>query len=206
MKYIIQNQNGDYMRYDDNRHISVTSNPNKATVFAEESKAYNFLTNCFPKKRRIGWFVKPVVEQGYDEKQTPKTIRCNQIEESIQLEHNIGWDNLATQLEQTYQELLDYRVEVKTALDHVEATLCDCEHACEFFKLDAAKGYKMYRMIRAARMNRRFLKDELRRINAVLDCNPATIASGQIKVALQGIDAQVYEPRVLQELFDGGEI
>lgn len=205
MKYIIQNQNGDYLRYDDNRHISVTSNPNKATVFAEESRAYNFLTNCFPKKRRIGWFVKPIVEQD-SKNQEPKAIRCNQIEESIQLEHSIGWDSLAEQLEHTYQELLGYRVEVKAALDNVEATLCDCEHACEFFKLDAAKGYKMYRMIRAARMNRRFLKDELRRINAVLDCNPATIASGQIKVALQGIDAQVYEPRVLQELFDGGEI
>ena len=205
MKYIIQNQSGDYMRYDDNRHISVTSNLNKATVFTEESRAYNFLTNCFPKKRRVGWSVKAIAEQD-SKNQEPKAIRCNQIEENIQLEHSIGWDSLAEQLEHTYQELLGYRVEVKAALDNVEATLCDCEHACEFFKLDAAKGYKMYRMIRAARMNRRFLKDELRRINAVLDCNPATIASGQIKVALQGIDAQVYEPRVLQELFDGGEI
>ena len=205
MKYIIQNQSGDYMRYDDNRHISVTSNLNKATVFTEESRAYNFLTNCFPKKRRVGWSVKAIAEQD-SKNQEPKAIRCNQIEESIQLEHSIVWDSLAEQLEHTYQELLGYRVEVKAALDNVEATLCDCEHACEFFKLDAAKGYKMYRMIRAARMNRRFLKDELRRINAVLDCNPATIASGQIKVALQGIDAQVYEPRVLQELFDGGEI
>lgn len=205
MKYIIQNQSGDYMRYDDNRHISVTSNLNKATVFTEESRAYNFLTNCFPKKRRVGWSVKAIAEQD-SKNQEPKAIRCNQIEEIIQLEHSIGWDSLAEQLEHTYQELLGYRVEVKAALDNVEATLCDCEHACEFFKLDAAKGYKMYRMIRAARMNRRFLKDELRRINAVLDCNPATIASGQIKVALQGIDAQVYEPRVLQELFDGGEI
>lgn len=205
MKYIIQNQSGDYMRYDDNRHISVTSNINKATVFTEESRAYNFLTNCFPKKRRVGWSIKAIAEQD-SKNQEPKAIRCNQIEESIQLEHSIGWDSLAEQLEHTYQELLGYRVEVKAALDNVEATLCDCEHACEFFKLDAAKGYKMYRMIRAARMNRRFLKDELRRINAVLDCNPATIASGQIKVALQGIDAQVYEPRVLQELFDGGEI
>ena len=163
------------------------------------------MTNCFPKKRRVGWSVKAIAEQD-SKNQEPKAIRCNQIEESIQLEHSIGWDSLAEQLEHTYQELLGYRVEVKAALDNVEATLCDCEHACEFFKLDAAKGYKMYRMIRAARMNRRFLKDELRRINAVLDCNPATIASGQIKVALQGIDAQVYEPRVLQELFDGGEI
>lgn len=202
MKYIIQNQSGDYMRYDDNRHISVTSDLNKATVFTEESRAYNFLTNCFPKKRRVGWSIKAIAEQD-SKTQKPKAIRCNQIEESIQLEHSISWDSLAEQLEHTYQELLGYRVEVKAALDNVEATLCDCEHACEFFKLDAAKGYKMYRMIRAARMNRRFLKDELRRINAVLDCNPATIASGQIKVALQGIDAQVYEPRVLQELFDG---
>ena len=205
MKYIIQNQSGDYMRYDDNRHISVTSDLNKATVFTEESRAYNFLTNCFPKKRRVGWSIKAIAEQD-SKTQKPKAIRCNQIEESIQLEHSIGWDSLAEQLEHTYQELLGYRVEVKAALDNVEATLCDCEHACEVFKLDAAKGYKMYRMISAARMNRRFLKDELRRINAVLDCNPATIASGQIKVALQGIDAQVYEPRVLQELFDGGEI
>lgn len=87
-------------------------------------------------------------------------------------------------------------------LNQVGAELCDCEHACEFFKYDVVRGYKLYAMIRERRIKRRHYKNELRRINSILEMSYFDIVSGGIETSFKEIDEQTYEPRVLTELFD----
>ena len=203
MSYVIQNiRSGSYMCYDLNRKLSATSNVRKAATFGDSGKAHNVLVHCYPKNQRADWQVVEIPREQV--KPNPdRAVRCSGMEADIRetLQHQIQWDEVSDQLRQIYGEIFAYRAELQDALIRVESELCDCEHACEFFKFDAAKGYRLYRMIRACRINRRFIKDELRRVGAVVETNAVETASGSLQEAMHEIDTQVYTPRVLKELF-----
>lgn len=189
------------MCYDSNRRISATTNLKKAAFFTDSGKAYNVLNHGFPKGRRAAWQVTEISEREGD----TQPMRCETIEADVckALTHTIDWPEITNTLEDIYREVLAYRTELQQSLLQVESELFDCEHACEFLKLDAAKGYKLYRMMHASRMNRRFLKDELRRVGAVIDNGAVSTASGKLQNVMKEIDSQVYTPRVLKELFNG---
>lgn len=107
-------------------------------------------------------------------------------------------------LSDTFKKLLDYSDDLMQQLNSVEAELCDCEHACEFLDYDQSnsdKGYALYQMIHDRRINRRFLKNEYRRVNAILSSTYSDLAAGKLKDAFNDIDNQVYEPRALRSLF-----
>ena len=204
LSYVIQNRNGSYMCYDTNRRLSATSNVRKAAIFEDSSKAYNVLTHCYPKNQRAVWQVVEVPRE--TARPDPKqAVRCSGMEADVRgtLQHLVSWSEVSDTLQQIYSKVFAYRAELQDALVRVESELCDCEHACEFFKFDAAKGYRLYRMIRACRINRRFLKDELRRVNAIVETSAVETASGRLQKAMHEIDTQVYTPRVLKELFNG---
>lgn len=204
MPYVIRNQNDSYMCYDANRKISATTNIKKAEIFSDAGKAYNVLNHCYPKSQRKSWSVSEVVacEQTKPGKQS--VVRCSNMEASVRdsLKCGVDWSDVSKTLQEIYSSVLAYRTELQTELVRVESELCDCEHACEFFRFNAANGYKLYRMIRACRVNRRFLKDELRRVNVILDSSAASAASGKLQDEMRDIDTQVYTPRVLKELFN----
>ena len=205
MSYVIQNSNsGSYMCYDMNRKLSATSNIRKAATFEDSGKAYNILTHCYPKNQRTDWQVIEVPRE--TAKPGPEqAVRCSGMDADIRksLKHQIKWDEVSETLRQCYSDIFAYRAELQDALVRVESELCDCEHACEFFRFDAAKGYRLYRMIRSCRINRRFVKDELRRVNAVIETSAVDAASGCLQKTMRDIDTQVYTPRVLKELFNG---
>ena len=55
-------------------------------------------------------------------------------------------------------------------------------------------------MIRERRIERRSLKNELWKANAVLGMSYSDIANGKIESAFAEIEQQSYEPRILKEL------
>ena len=87
-------------------------------------------------------------------------------------------------------------------LSKVDQELSDIDHYIEFVNLNAAQGYKAYKMIKDRRIIRRSIKNELEVLNIILGKKISETATDEIQKAISGMDKRTYEPRVLNELFD----
>lgn len=72
----------------------------------------------------------------------------------------------------------------------------------EFCNLNAAQGYKAYKMIKERRIKRRTIKNELNVLNIILGKKISETATDEIEKAVAGMDKRIYEPRIIEELFD----
>lgn len=87
-------------------------------------------------------------------------------------------------------------------LSDIDKELSDVMHYIEFSRLNAAQGYKAYKMIKERRMRRRNIKNELIVVEIIIGKRFSNLASEEITKAVEKLDKRTYEPRVLKELFD----
>lgn len=127
-----------------------------ATRFSTIGKAHNVLNHCIPKKSRNGWFAQKAISDNIPKE--PESISVTLDKPDMP---NFNWDSVQNSIQSAFLELLKYKNLLNNELSNIEAELCDCEHACEFFKLSAAKGYKLYAMIRERRVKRRYIKKRI---------------------------------------------
>ena len=106
-----------------------------------------------------------------------------------------GLNGLAT-------EALHRKDELVQQLSKVDQELSDVNHYIEFCNLNAAQGYKAYKMIKDRRIKRRSIKNELHVVDIILSKKISETATDEIQKAIAGMDQRTYEPRVLNELFD----
>lgn len=106
-----------------------------------------------------------------------------------------GLNGLAT-------EALHRKDELVQQLSKVDQELSDVNHYIEFCNLNAAQGYKVYKMIKDRRIKRRSIKNELQVVDIILSKKICETATDEIQKAIAGIDQRTYEPRVLNELFN----
>ena len=106
-----------------------------------------------------------------------------------------GLNGLAT-------EALHRKDELLSQLSKVDQELSDVNHYIEFCNLNAAQGYKAYKMIKERRIKRRSIKNELQVVEIILSKKISETATDEIQKAIVGMDQRKYEPRVLNELFD----
>lgn len=195
-----------FFAYDKSKKLYITNKKEKAAWFPDAGKAWRVLNNQVPKKKRGEWTVTT-----YD---TEEAIVCPSQDRrykaiidmsAIKEQGEVNWKDVSRELEKTYSTLISYGEKLTLKLSQVDAELCDLEHYCEFFKCNAADGYKIYAMIRERRISRRYYKDELRRVNTILSLNNREVASGKIKEVFKEIDEQTYVPRALKEMFTGAK-
>ena len=194
-----------FIQYDKLGKMCITNRREKAARFTDSGKAWRVLTTQMSKKKRDGWMV--VAYEAETKKSVEKHIqnttqryRAN-INTAAISDEEFNWEKVRYNIQESFSEIIAYKERISSKLSRVEAELCDCEHACEFFKYDAAHGYKLYAMIRERRIKRRYYKDELWKANSVLGMSYSDIANGGIENAFKEINEQAYEPRVLKELF-----
>ncbi|WP_418752466.1 hypothetical protein [Frisingicoccus sp.] len=102
----------------------------------------------------------------------------------------------------------DLLIKRKKVLDverlSIEREITDIYHAMEFYNLDAAKGYNLYRMMKERLIRRRKNKDEAARIEHILTSGIKGIANGQARERFETemMEDKEYRPRVLKELFE----
>lgn len=106
-----------------------------------------------------------------------------------------GLNGLAT-------EALHRKDELVQQLSKIDQELSDVNHYIEFCNLNAAQGYKAYKMIKDRRIKRRSIKNELQVVDIILSKKICETATDEIQKAIAGMDQRTYEPRVLNELFD----
>lgn len=112
------------------------------------------------------------------------------------------WINKIDGLNGLATEALHRKDELVQQLSKVDQELSDVNHYIEFCNLNAAQGYKAYKMIKDRRIKRRSIKNELQVVDIILGKKISETATDEIQKAITGMDNRKYEPRVLNELFD----
>ena len=105
-----------------------------------------------------------------------------------------------------FGDLKLYGEDLRINLSQVDQEICDIQHYIEFFTLDAAKGYKAYRMLKERLNRRRQIKDEMAKINYFLAGTASDFASGKVTQQIKAMEQRIYTPRVLEELFGGAPL
>lgn len=185
MAYIITNGQ-EYLISD----TTTTMNINESFKWSSINKANNVL-EVMPKNLRNKGF-KAVYVQSKD-RQTEIITEIDKLGYSIQ-EKIKEISSFSYYLEQRQKWLI-------RELQTVDLEIVDIEHAAEFYVLNAAQGYKIYKMLHDARIKRREIKNELEEIKYTLGTQLRSDRLNNLEKTLIGIHNRKYSARVIKELF-----
>ena len=126
-----------------------------------------------------------------------------EVLEPLPTEHSgsFDWNELSTVQYNLFKKLYVYEENLKAELSYIDREICDIQHYIEFFSLDAAKGYKAYRLLKERLAKRREIKNELAKTACFIDASSADFSEGKVKSKISSIDNQKYTPRIHNELF-----
>lgn len=112
------------------------------------------------------------------------------------------WLDKVSELNGLRNDATKRKEELCKQLSDVDKELSDINHYIEFCNLNAAQGYKAYKMVKDRRIKRRSIKNELVVVDAILEKKISDSITEEIEKVIRGLDERMYKPRVLNELFD----
>jgi hypothetical protein len=186
--YVIKHKDGGYLRIKSDGNWERIASLGKASQMTHE-KATNFHRNSISPAFRAVWSV-----VDYERERA----ECSGQEYK---NYEFDWYGLSDSQNKLYAELQHYGLLLKDRLSEVDLEICDIQHYIEFFSLDAAKGYKAYRMLKERLKRRREIKDEMARANLFLAGTASDFSTGKVSRQLKTVDTSSYQPRILSELF-----
>lgn len=95
----------------------------------------------------------------------------------------------------------NYKRYLDECLSTVDMEIVDIEHAAEFYELNAAQGYKIYKMLHDARVKRRIIKNNMEIVKKFLDTSLRSSSIESLRNCIDSVDSKTYSPRVNKELF-----
>ena len=182
--------------------LAVVNKEEFATKFTL-AKANNIIQNAVKPMQRYQFILKeatnePEIEEEYFDLGKDEYIQTR-------FDHmDTDWNGYIEDLIGFSSQLKQYRVNLNYMLSEVDKEICDIMHYIEFNNLDAAKGYKVYKMLKDCRLRRRKIKDEHEKVNAAIQVLANDELIDKMRTALKqmrGLDQRLYTPRVLTELF-----
>lgn len=199
-QYVITDGSRWIMRDRNNKYIP-TSNEALADVFGNK-EANSVYQNNLPKVLKSVFHIEkidkpPKLVKQITHEEVQENTETPSIAENIQY-----WVDKISGLNGLAVEALHRKEELTDQLSQVDKELSDINHYIEFVNLNAAQGYKAYKMIKDRRIIRRSIKNELEVLNIILGKKISETATDEIQKAISGMDKRTYEPRVLNELFD----
>lgn len=186
--YVIKHQDGGYVRLTDKGSWERTSKLINASRMSYE-KANNIYTNSISPVFRKVWSI------------TEYEAELAELRALEEKKFNFDWHELSASQNRLYDDLRQYGLSLNDQLSQVDMEICDIQHYIEFFALDAAKGYKAYRMLKERLVRRREIKDEMAKVNLFLSGTSSDFSSGKVSRQLKNMDNSAYQPRILNELF-----
>lgn len=199
-QYVITDGTRWVMRDRNNKYVP-TSNEALADVFGNK-EANSVYQNNLSKTLKSVFHVEKIDKPPALIKQiSHEEVKSNT--ETVSVAENIQyWVDKVSGLNGLAAEALHRKEELINQLSEVDKELCDINHYIEFCNLNAAQGYKAYKMIKDRRVKRRSIKNELDVLNMILGKKLSESVTNEITNAVSGMDKRIYEPRVLKELFD----
>lgn len=187
---LIRHIDGDFLCKSADDKWERTSNLDRA-IRLEYMKAVNVLNNCICSVERIKWEI-------IEEDSIALSMGWNLDGANL---NNYDWNEIVYTQCKLHNELTKYNEKLRHLLSEIDREICDIEHYIEFFSLDAARGYKAYRMLKERLERRRDIKREMARAQVFLAGTSADFASGKVSRQIKGIETCQYTPRILTELF-----
>jgi len=191
-RWIMKNRNGNYVP---------TSFESFADIFSKK-QAENIYKSSLTKALRGVFYVEKTSEEVPAQ---VKPVTDKDIEETgkVMVSEDIKyWLDKATDMSNIANEAINRKRKLCQELSLVDKELCDILHYIEFCNLNAAQGYKAYKMVKERRILRRKIKDEISILDSILDQKVSQTAKNTIQKIAENMDKRTYEPRVLKELFD----
>lgn len=199
-EYVITDGSRWIMRDRRGKYVPIS---NEALADKYSSKVANtVLNNQLSKALRNVFHVEKVDKPPENVKQVTITEVNNNTEKVLVTENIQRWLDKISDLNGLASDALHRKEELLNQLSLVDKELCDINHYIEFCNLNAAQGYKAYKMIKDRRIRRRSIKNELQVLEIILGKRISETATDEIQKAVESMDKRKYEPRVLNELFD----
>lgn len=177
----------------DERGVSTVANPELALKFSERNKAENFYANLAKSFKNIGY----AVQEAIDRERYTDIDFDEYLDESCLDDIKTSILGIQTLLRKVFR----MREHAQAELARADAALLDIEHAAEFYALNAAQGYRLYRMLHETRVERRKRKDQIAICNIIIDSGFEGLMNGTTLKRIAGMDRREYKPRILEELF-----
>lgn len=114
---------------------------------------------------------------------------------------DIDVDEIMVSLEMDFDLLVKRKKVLELELLEIEREITDIYHAMEFYNLDAAKGYKIYKMMQERLIRRRQNKDETLKIDYIMSGGIKGLTNKQTRKHFEALENKHYRPRALKELF-----
>lgn len=191
-RWITRNQKGKYVP---------TSCEALADIYSNK-QADSILKNSLSKALKSCFHLQKIDEPPALVKQITQEEAQNNTEKVIISENIQYWVDKVSDLNGLASEALHRKDKLIGQLSTIDKEICDILHYIEFCNLNAAQGYKAYKMLKERRIKRRSIKNELDVLSIILSKKISETATDEIEKAVAGMDKRKYEPRVLNELFD----
>lgn len=188
--YIICNDNS-YLKQTKEGYF-VTDDINKATKWSRIDSADN-VRQCMSKSNKYKEYM---FEVKFVNSNNEITLCSDEVTE---LHFNI-LDKIKD-ISEFAQQLEKRRSCLNLILSKIDLEIVDIEHAAEFYELNAAQGYKVYKLLHEARVKRREIKNELEEINLSLGTNLSSVNLTNLEKSIVGLSNRKYTPRINKELF-----
>ena len=199
-KFLVKVDHSSFITQSQQGKFSLTTNKQNAKVFDSRDKAINVVHSA-PKLWRdrfieIESFIvddPPVVAEAITD---IKEQTYNQIDKTV-------FNNTLNTLSQMLNDMESNHDYLLNQLSEIDKEICDLMHYIEFYSFSASDGYKLARKIKECRLKRRDIKNQLDELQILKSHSITNIASGKVQAALDKLDHQTYQPRVLNSLFEG---
>lgn len=187
-----------FMAQDSTNRHEVVNSVTLAAKYEERKKAENFLANLPRSFKNIGYYV--------------QEIAIEEKSETVSDEKEIvgEFSSFVNEAKKTIEDFSEFinnlnakKKELERQKEEADKEIFDLVHAIELREeLNCPKAYKLYNMIRDARIKRREAKDGIEVIDIITEEGLVGIKSGRCMRRINGMDNRKYTPRILKELFD----
>lgn len=109
-------------------------------------------------------------------------------------------DNNAALMEDFLKKAKDLKEETNKQLSEADKKRNDLEHLMEFNDLNAADGYKAYKMLQQVLRERRTIKDNNFKLDLLLKSHVGWIAKGNYSKEVDKLEKRTYHPRILKKM------
>lgn len=192
MDYVIKIGNN-FIGIDSSGKYTEVTNINQATKGAMH-KLSNVVNNSIPPSKRSKCKIVAL-----DSVKVSPTIVTPHV---LKIAEKSLVDDMLNQIKKVDYVNLD---ETQKALAHklstIDQEVCDIYHYIEFNKLNAAQGYKAYKMLKDKLLERRVIKNDILKLKMLADSKVSDIFDGTLDDKLSASETKMYTPRVLKELF-----
>ena len=186
-----------------------TTNQNFAKRFTSQEKAVNYAKNnaktllAKSKSYRI-----EKMECSYSLKEE-KNIENSGEENGFSFHSNISIEarnmcDAMTNFASAIKAFNEVEQEGMNKLSEIEKSILDILHYIEFSNFSASDGYKLCKLLKQLRIERRNIKDNMEISKIMRSTNMDLIRNGNTEDAINGLTSRKYAPRVMKKLFQDG--